>query len=394
MLETAEGQCSSWHPCSKRRIRSVKFLAAATFAACLVAGAYAQPAHRYLMYVASEAADRITLLRFDGTTLQIEREIDAGVMPVEIDGPHGLGVSPDGQSFFVSLAHGQPNGALWKYSTSTNRPIGQVTLGMFPATLQVSPSGEFVYVANFNLHGDPVPSSISVVHADTMLELARIQTCRMPHGSRFNALGTRHYSACMMDDIVVEIDTATLRVSRYFRLRSGAEGGADGSPPIAQASHHDMTAHGADAVDATTVTCSPTWVQPSADGASIFVACNGTSQIVEIEVDSWRIRRRLAGRSGVYNLAATRNGRLLVTTNRRDQSASIIDVQTGNETAHLTTPRKAVHGVAITSDDRYAFVSSEGIGAEPGSVIAIDLMRSTLVAAVDVAPQAGGIDVR
>jgi DNA-binding beta-propeller fold protein YncE len=359
-----------------------------------VAGAYAQPAHRYLLYVASEAADRLTLLRFDGTTLRIEREVDTGVMPVEIDGPHGLGFSPDGQSFFVSLAHGLPNGALWKYSTSTNRPIGQVTLGMFPATLQVSPSGEFVYVVNFNLHGNPVPSSVSVVHADTMLELARIQTCRMPHGSRFNALGTRHYSVCMMDDIVVEIDTATLRVSRYFRLGNGDEGGGDGPPPIAPASQHDMTAHGADAVNATTVTCSPTWVQPSADGTSIFVACNGTSQIVEIEVDSWRIRRRLASRSGVYNLAATRNGRFLVTTNRRDQSASIIDVQTGNETANLATPRKAVHGVAITSDDRYAFVSSEGIGAEPGSVIAIDLASSALVAAVDVAPQAGGIDVR
>jgi DNA-binding beta-propeller fold protein YncE len=372
----------------------VKSFAAAAFAAWLVVGPYAQSTQKYLVYVASEAADRITLLSFDGTALRVEREVDTGVMPVEIDGPHGLGVSPDGKSFFVSLAHGLPNGALWKYSTSTHSPTGQVTLGMFPATLQVSPSGEFVYVVNFNLHGDPVPSSVSVVHADMMLEVARIQTCRMPHGSRFNVLGTRHYSACMMDDIVVEIDTATLRVSRHFRLADSAEGGGDGPPQIAPASNHDMTAHGSDAVSATTVTCSPTWVQPSADGASIFVACNGTSQIVEIGVDSWRIRRRLAGRNGVYNLAATRDGRLLVTTNRRDQSASIIDVQTGNERAHLTTPRKAVHGVAITSDDRYAFVSSEGIGAEPGSVIAIDLASSALVAAIDVAPQAGGIDVR
>jgi hypothetical protein len=218
----------------------MKSVAATTFTACLVLGAYAQPAPEYLLYVASEAADRITLLRFDGSTLRVEREVDTGVMPVAIDGPHGLGVSPDGQSFFVSLAHGLPNGALWKYSTSTNTPIGRVALGMFPATLQVSPSGEFVYVVNFNLHGDPVPSSVSVVHADTMLELARIETCRMPHGSRFNLPGTRHYSACMMDEMVVEIDTATLRVSRYFRLASGAEAGGDGPPPISPAPHHDM----------------------------------------------------------------------------------------------------------------------------------------------------------
>jgi DNA-binding beta-propeller fold protein YncE len=377
-----------------RRIHTVKPLATAAFVVCLVFGAYAQSAPDYLVYVASEAADRLTLLRFDGSTLRVESEFETGIMPVEIDGPHGLGVSPDGQSFFVSLAHGLPNGTLLKYSTSTHRAIGRATLGMFPATLQVSPSGEFVYVANFNLHGDPVPSSVSVVHADTMLELARIETCRMPHGSRFNALGTRHYSACMMDDMVVEIDTATFRVSRHFRLAPGAEGGDVGPPPMAHGADHDMTAHGADSVNATALSCSPTWVQPAADAASIFVACNGTSQIVEIEVDTWRIRRRLAARNGVYNLATTRNGRLLVTTNRRDQSASIIDLQTGLETAHVATPRKAVHGVVITRDDRYAFVSSEGIGAEPGSVVAIDLERLAVVAAADVAPQAGGIDIR
>jgi hypothetical protein len=149
-----------------------------------------------------------------------------------------------------------------------------------------------------------------------------------------------------------------------------------------------------EASSATPLTCSPTWVQPSADGTSIFVACNGSSEIVEIGVNAWTIRRRLAARDGVYNLAATRNGRFLVATNRRDQSASIIDLQAGAERARLATPRKAVHGVVMTNDDRYAFVSSEGIAAEPGSVIAIDLETFAIVATAEVAPQAGGIDVR
>jgi hypothetical protein len=53
-----------------------------------------------------------------------------------------------------------------------------------------------------------------------------------------------------------------------------------------------------------------------------------------------------------------------------------------------------VHGVAISSDDRFAFVSSEGVGAETGSVIAIDLGSLAIVARAEVPPQAGGIDVR
>ena len=128
-------------------------------------------------------------------------------MPNDIDGPHGLAVAPDGRSYFVTFAHGQPNGTLWRLATSDDRPLGHVTLGMFPATAQVTPDGEFAFVVNFNLHGDRVPSSVSVVATDGMLEVARIPTCLMPHGSRLNAQGTKHYSACMMDDTLVEIDT-------------------------------------------------------------------------------------------------------------------------------------------------------------------------------------------
>ena len=300
-------------------------------------------------------------------------------------------VSPDGRFFFVSLAHGQPNGAVWKYDTATVSVTGRVTLGMFPATLQVSPSGEFVYVVNFNLHGDPVPSSVSVVHAESMLEIARIQTCRMPHGSRFNAQGTRHYSACMMDDMVVEIDTATLRVSRHFSLAPHAEGGGAGPPPNGPATSHDTSGHGASAPKPGSATCSPTWVQPSSDGNAIFVACNGTSEIVEIGTGAWTVTRRLPARPGVYNLAATRDGRLLA-TNRRDASVSIFDLKTGQEAARITTPRQVVHGVVVSPDDRYAFASVEGIGAEPGTVVAIDLVAMKAVAAIDLGPQAGGLD--
>jgi hypothetical protein len=51
-----------------------------------------------------------------------------------------------------------------------------------------------------------------------------------------------------------------------------------------------------------------------------------------------------------------------------------------------------VHGVAVSDDDRYAFVSIEGKGASPGTVDVIDLVALEKVASVDVAQQAGGID--
>jgi DNA-binding beta-propeller fold protein YncE len=355
------------------------------------------PDATYEVYVASEAADRISLVRLGPDGGRLDHDLGTGVMPTEIDGPHGLAMAPDRRFYYVSLAHGQPFGTVLKYSTADDTVVGRVTLGMFPATMQTTPNGEFLYVVNFNLHGDMVPSSVSVVATAEMLEVARIPTCTMPHGSRINPQGTKHYSACMMDDLLVEIDTATLRASRYFVLTSGAEKGHAGSPSAAAsgastaAHNHDMVGHGLDAPKARATACSPTWAQPSSDGRSVFVACNASNEIVEVDVASWTMTRRFAAGQGVYNLAATKDGRL-VATNKRGQSVSVIDARDGRELKLIATRRRVVHGVVVSPDDRYAFVSVEGVGAEPGTVEMIDLRTLTTVATVDVAPQAGGID--
>jgi DNA-binding beta-propeller fold protein YncE len=94
----------------------------------------------------------------------------------------------------------------------------------------------------------------------------------------------------------------------------------------------------------------------------------------------------------VYNLAVTHNGKYLVATNKRGKSVSVIDIASGSEAARIPTTRRVVHGVAISSDDRYAFISQEGIGSEPGAVDVIDLQSLKKVATIDVGQQAGGID--
>ena len=90
-------------------VKNVLVLVAAV---AITAGA-SQEAQRppgYLVAVASEAADRISLIRFTNETGRVESDIATGVMPLGIDGPHGLASSRDGRFFFVTLAHGQPYG--------------------------------------------------------------------------------------------------------------------------------------------------------------------------------------------------------------------------------------------------------------------------------------------
>jgi DNA-binding beta-propeller fold protein YncE len=343
------------------------------------------PKQEYLVYVVCESADKIVLLRFGPNGLTIENQTRTGLMPTDINGPHGIAVSPDKQFFYVAEGHGRPEGSAWKYRTGSNAVVKYTSLGLFPATTDITPDGNFIYVANANFHGDMVPSSISVVATDQMIEVKRITTCTMPHGSRLNHSGTKHYSACMMDDMLVEIDTSKFAVSRYFMLAPGKEMGMTGAPYAAGRDQkmHDMSDH--------KPVCTPTWAQPSNDGATVYVACNQTNDIVAVDTASWKMVRRFPAGTGVYNLAMTKDGRLIA-TNKRGQSVSVFDPVSGKELARIPTKRKVVHGAVVTPDDRYAFISVEGVGAEPGTVEVIDLAALKTVATIDVGSQAAGLD--
>jgi DNA-binding beta-propeller fold protein YncE len=281
-----------------------------------------------------------------------------------------------------------------------------VLLGNFPASIDVSPDGLYAIAANFNLHGDMVPSSHSVIYTPTQTEVSRIVTCTMPHGSRIDPTGRFHYSGCMMDDQLVEIDTRTFAVARRFSLAKGHEGPLDAADRGAMA----HAGHGADDagrarpdVDPADVgyrgerhamapsTCSPTWAQPSVDGSRIYVACNKADEIVEIDRDRWAIVRRLPTGRGPYNLAVTPDGRLLLVTLKQGAGFQVLDLATGTSLATLTSSTTVTHGVAVSTDSRYAFVSSEGVGAAPGKVDVYDLRALVKVGTVDVGQQAGGI---
>lgn len=331
----------------------------------------------YLVYVVCEAADKIVLVRFGPAGVRIEHETHIGLMPTEINGPHGIVVSPDKKFIYVTVGHGRPDGSIWKLKAGTDEVVRYKSLGLFPATVDISSDGEFLYAANANFHGDMVPSSISVVATGEMIEMKRITTCTMPHGSRVNPQGTKQYSACMMDDMLAEIDTRTFEMSRHFVLSTGKEMGMRGAP-------HTQMKMGE-------LTCVPTWAQPSNDGSEIYVACNKSNEIVAVDFASWKVARRFAAGTGVYNLAMTIDARL-VATNKRGQSVSVFDPKSGKELARIPTKRKVVHGAVVSPDNRYAFISVEGIGSDPGTLEVIDLESLQTVATVDLPPQAAGVD--
>jgi YVTN family beta-propeller protein len=392
----------------------------------------APPTNNYWFYVGAESADLLHRIRFGPDGTKIEKSIMAGEYASENEGPHGMQVSPDQKYLYVSTGHGLPDGKFWKYELGPDTLVGTpIFLGFFPASLDLTPDGLYAFIANFNLHGDMVPSSQSVVYTPTMTEVARPTTCTMPHGSRVNPQGTLQYSACMMDDQLVEIDTRTFEVSRRFSVAKGAEKPLPLTAVMAEmpgmaGMDHAAMGHGAPAKPAATptkgaapkarpqvkkpgqdypvpeigaagmknmtpATCSPTWAQPSADGSKVFVACNKSDEIVEIDAKTWTMTRKLKTGRGPYNLAVTPDGRLLVATLKPSSQFEIYEAATGKILATIKSSTTLSHGIAISSDSKYAFVSSEGVGAAPGKVDVYDLTAFAKVGTVDVGQQAGGI---
>ena len=333
-------------------------------------------AQDYYVYVASESEDTVSLIKFDGNEAVEAERIDVGFMFAEIEGPHGITVDPSGDFWYITLAHGNPFGTLVKYSTKTNEAIARTTLGLFPATMEISTITGFLYCVNFNLHGSMKPSNVSVVDPETMTEITKIKTGSMPHGSRLSPDGLFQYSVAMMSGELFEIDALDLKVSRVLDLEEKMMKSMDGMKSLGGMKHSMVK---------------PTWVIPHPEKNIAFIAGNGSDEVIEVDLKKWQVVDRFSTGKGPYNLEITPNGKLLIGTIKGEGKTAIWNLNSKKEVATIKNTTSVSHGIAISSDSKYAFISVEGIGGEPGIVDVISLESYELVSSVEVGKQAGGI---
>lgn len=137
--------------------------------------------------------------------------------------------------------------------------------------------------------------------------------------------------------------------------------------------------------------CSPTWVQPAPDGRTLYVACNKSDEILVVDRETWSLVHRFSSGRAPYNLGISADGTVLVASLKGSGQVQFFDARTGESRAIVPSTTTVTHGVAMSPDSRYAFVSVEGKGAEPGKVDVYDLERFVLVGSVGVGQQAGGI---
>ena len=333
----------------------------------------------YRLAVVSESGDLVTWLRPGAGTLTVEKVVPVGLMPTDVDGPHHVAIAPDGQSYFVSIAHGQPFGSLWRIAIDGDTLIGRAPLEMFPTTISLTPDGDLAFVANSDFHGDhPRENVVTVVHVPSMTTITHIPACDMPHGVRVNHAGTFAYVTCMHSDELLEIDAGSLQIVRRHPARLAAAG-----------EHADHASAPAAAHEG----CAPTFVSVSADDKSLYVACNHGNTLQVWDAASFAPVKEIAAGNGAYNVEPSPDGRWVIVTNKKEQSISLFDAKRLVEVERIATTKKIVHGVTYSPDGRYAFITQESIGADPGAVDMLDLTTRKVIASVPVPAQPTGIAV-
>jgi len=352
-------------------------------AACLAALGLTLPqAPAYRILVASESGDIVSQLRWDGTSLTTVKVVPVGIMPADIDGPHNVTVSPDGRFWYVTIAHGTPYGTLWKLTAHGDTVVGKAPLEMFPTTIGLTPDGDLAFVANSDFHGDhPRVNVVTIVHTPTMSALTNLPACDMPHGVKVNHAGTLVYVSCMNSDEILEIDRQSFRTLRRHKTGEGspqAMAGMHGGPAATAGTPHD---------------CSPTFVSVSPDERRLYVACNHGNTLQVLDAATLELVKEIPVGAGAYNVEPSADGRWVIVTNKKARSVSLVDARTLTEAARIATSKQLPHGVVYSPDGRWAFISVESIGTDPGAVDVIDLTARARVASVAVPLQPTGITI-
>jgi WD40 repeat protein len=367
--------------------------------------AFAQPtaATPYTLYVSSESGDVVSRIEVGPDGWRKVREISVKLIANELSAPHNVAVSPDGRFWYVSIAHGTPFGSVWKYATGSDSLIARVKVGMFPTTIGLSPDGEWAYVPNSDFHGDRGhQNTVSVIYTPDLSALTEIRACDMPHGSRWNHAGTRVYVACMMSDELLTIDPGAFTVSQRVALGSGT--------PMSHAEHMKMetredsmmaaAAKPRPTVGAASSTmpgqnpdCLTTFVAVAPDDSLVYLACNHSNELQVRDARTLALVRRLPTGTGAYNVEPSPDGRLVLVTNKKDRSVSVFDTRSWTEAKRIVTSKRIPHGIAFSPDGRYAFVTCESVGSDPGAIDAIDLSTLTVVASMPLALQPTGVAV-
>lgn len=221
--------------------------------------------------VTNNGSDTLAMVSVDSLdSPRLLGTVHVGNNPIELEGPHHLARSADGQFIYFNLsnyvvnggsgphgAHGTGTvpGYLVKLDVRTGRPLAQVLVDRSPGDVIVSPDGRLVFVSHYDLarlqqqltKGAPEAtgySSVFIIDAQTLQVLAQPSVCPTAHGMGLSPDATRLYVTCSQSDELAILDIRSPAQPQVSKLKVGPAPGPTGNPayaPYALAVHPDGT---------------------------------------------------------------------------------------------------------------------------------------------------------
>ena len=303
-------------------------------------------------------------------TVYTANERDSSISQVRLDtgvvktlalniAPHNLQISADGRWLLVvgMPAHAEHQtgamsaGELLVFSTATlDKPAFSLPAGQHPAHVVTDLSGQRAFVS------DSAANLVRVFDLQARAQLGTVKTGSFPHGLRLSPDGKMLYVANMRSGSVSVIDTATLKEATQIAVGNG-----------------------------------PVQVGFAPDGQQAYVSLSAENKLGIIDTKTQRLIGKVAVGRTPIQMYATADGRQVYVANQGsssepDDRVSVIDPQTFSVVATLTTG-KGAHGVSISSDGAYVFVSN----IEAGTFSVIDTASRTVVASHKVGAGPNGI---
>lgn len=330
------------------------------------AGTTSEGASGYVLFVGLESEDAVAIV--DPASGEVIRKIPVGVSTEDIEGVHALTLAPDGRHYYLSIAHGWPYGSVWKMTTSDDNLVARTNVGLFPATSAITPDGMWLFVANYNLHGDPQTDTVSVVHAPTMTEVKQIPVCTKPHGLVASNDGSSVYVSCTRDNVLKRISLSTLSV-------------VDSTSTLTETDRAEGKV------------CYPAGLALSKDDRRLYVACHRHGEIRVMPTDQLgTFTDAIPVGEGPYLIKVDPAGERLYVPNRNSQSFTVIDL--ASHTVIATKPSSATHPHTFTfGPDGTVFLSMESHAVVPGAIDVIDPATLETLRSIPVGLQATGAGV-
>lgn len=280
----------------------------------------------------------------------VMRQIAVGQLPQDLEAPHFIRLSPDGQYFYLSLI----NGALVeKYRTDNYAFEGRVEVGPDPAIIILSPDGERLLVTHWN--DTPGQPKLSMVRTSDMQLVDQIvaggDVLSYPHG----LVATKDFRMLYV----------VAHQGNYYAKIEMDENGFTGieqvpldpaNSPIPQAS----TAY------------KPYYCLLSPDESQLFVSCNITDEVRVFSTASDALIARIPTGDfpRLMDYDPVDNRLYVACANEENQAeqgalkgcVSVLDMENMTFVQNIYRLGHRPHGVRVDVRRRRLYVSSENVG--------------------------------